>query len=258
MANHRADEKRFLDDRGTHSITTPNGLNPATIMEKPVRERIIECFYWKAYCFALNECDIVTRVVEDVNFIGGTIGDSQAPSPFLCLVFKLLQLSPSHDIILSYLNYGGEKFKYLRALACFYVRLTYRAKDVYELLEPFLGDWRKLRRKGRDGGSRLTFLDEFVDGLLTKERMCSTALVKMVNRVVLEDLDQLEPRVSSLGDIEALLEESDGEIEEGENGRGEERGDGSESTPEVTEKNGDGRNGWSRNSKAPTPEAIEE
>merc|ERR1712225_46396 len=217
MANHRADEKRFLDERGSSGPLAPNGLNPATIMEKPVRERIIDCYFWKDQCFAVNEADIVTRVVDHVNFIGGTYGDAQRPSPFLCLAFKLLQLGPSDDILKEYLEYGGEKFKYLRALALFFIRMTRQAKDVYALLEPHLSDYRKLRRKGRTGTS-LTFMDVFVDDLLVKDRVCGTTLWKMPKREILEDLDVLEPRVSALGDIEDLLE-SDPEEVEGEDKR---------------------------------------
>lgn len=206
--NHRADEKRFLDERGSSAPLAPNGLNPATIFEKPVRERIIDSYFWKDQCFALNEADIVSRVVEHVHFIAGTYGDSQRPSPFLCLAFKLLQLGPEDGVIEEYLQYGGEKFKYLRALACFYVRLTRKAEDVYKILEPFLEDRRKLRRRGRQGTS-LTFMDVFVDDLLTKDRVCATTLWKMPKREILEDLEVLEPRVSALGDIEALLEEEE-------------------------------------------------
>jgi pre-mRNA-splicing factor 38A len=35
--------------------------------------------------------------------------------------------------------------RYLRALAALYIRLTFRAVDVYEVLEPLLKDYRKLR-----------------------------------------------------------------------------------------------------------------
>lgn len=156
-----------------------------------------------------------------MQFVAGTYGDSQRPSPFLCLAFKLLQLGPGDDILKEYLEYGGEKFKYLRALACFYVRLTRPAKEVYETLEPFLEDARKLRRRGRQGTS-LTFMDQFVDELLTKERVCATSLWKMPKREVLEDLEVLEPRVSALGDIEALLDEEDDVVMvegQGENGK---------------------------------------
>ncbi|KAK3371995.1 PRP38 family-domain-containing protein [Podospora didyma] len=205
---HRADERRFLDERGSSSSLTPNGLNPATILEKAVRERIVDSYFYKEQCFGLNEADIVDRVVEHVDFIGGVSGIAQKPTPFLCLAFKLLQLAPSDAVLEEYLNFGGEKFKYLRALAVFYVRLTRQDKDVYTTLEPFLEDRRKLRRKGRAGTS-LTYMDEFVDDLLSKDRVCATSLWKMRKRDILEDLDMLEPRVSPLGNIEDLLEEED-------------------------------------------------
>ena len=35
--------------------------------------------------------------------------------------------------------------RYLRALAAMYVRMTFRAVEVYEILEPLLKDYRKLR-----------------------------------------------------------------------------------------------------------------
>lgn len=205
---HRADERRFLDERGGNISLTPNGLNPATIMEKAVRERIVDAYFFKEQCFGVNEADIVNRVVDHVYFVGGTYGTTQKPTPFLCLAFKLLQLAPNDAILKEYLQYGGDKFKYLRALAVFYIRLTRRAKDVYTLLEPYLEDKRKLRRKGRNGTS-LTYMDEFVDDLLVKDRVCGTSLWKMPSRDLLEDLDELEPRVSPLGDIEDLLDEDD-------------------------------------------------
>ncbi|KAF1732649.1 Pre-mRNA-splicing factor 38A [Beauveria bassiana] len=203
-----ADARRFLDERGSNVGLAPNGLNPANIMEKAVKDRITDSYFYKEQCFALNEADIVDRVVEHVRFIGGTSGTAQKPSPFLCLAFKLLELSPSDAVLAEYLAYGGEHFKYLRALACFYLRLTRQAKDVYETLEPFLADRRKLRRKGRER-TTLTYMDEFVDDLLSKDRVCATSLWKMPKREILEDLEVLEPRVSPLGDLEDLLEEED-------------------------------------------------
>lgn len=213
MATHRADEKRFLDERGSSASLAPNGLNPATIMEKPVRERIVDCYFWKDQCFALNEADIVDRVVSHVHFIGGTYGDAQRPSPFLCLAFKLLQLAPSDEVLEEYLEYGGEKFKYLRALACFYIRMTRKAQDVYTLLERYLTDYRKLRRRGKTG-TTLGFMDSFIDDLLVRDRVCGTSLWKMPKREILEDLEVLEPRVSPLGDIEDLLADSEDEAGE--------------------------------------------
>jgi pre-mRNA-splicing factor 38A len=227
-ATHRADERRFLDERGSSGPLAPNGLNPATIMEKAVRERIIESYFYKEQCFGVNEADIVDRVVEHVKFIGGVSGTVQKPTPFLCLAFKLLQLAPGDDVLDEYLHFGGDKFKYLRALAAFYIRLTRPDKDVYTKLEPFLEDRRKLRRKGRNGTS-LTYMDEFVDDLLTKDRVCATSLWKMRKRDILEDLEILEPRVSPLGTLEDLLEED----EEGEEVKEE----------DAVMQNGDGANG---------------
>ncbi|KAI3528880.1 PRP38 family protein [Colletotrichum abscissum] len=221
-----ADERRFLDERGSSASLAPNGENPATIMEKAVRERIIDSYFYKEQCFAVNEADIVDRVVEHVTFIGGTSGVTQKPTPFLCLAFKLLQLAPSDEVLETYLGFGGDKFKYLRALACFYVRMTRKAKDVYLLLEPFLEDRRKLRRKGRAGTS-LTFMDDFVDDLLTKTRVCATSFRELPKRVDLVDLGELEERISPLGDIDELLddEEENGEENAGANGADESEGE---------------------------------
>ncbi|KAI1504952.1 PRP38 family-domain-containing protein [Biscogniauxia marginata] len=238
---HRADERRFLDERGSNVSLAPNGLNPATIMEKAVRERIVDSYFWKEQCFGVNEADVVDRVVDHVSFVGGTYGVSQKPTPFLCLAFKLLQLAPGDDVLAEYLSFGGDKFKYLRALACFYVRLTRRAEDVYRTLEPFLEDKRKLRRKGRAGTS-LTFVDQFVDDLLAKDRVCATSLWQMPKRELLEDLEVLEPRISPLGDIEDLLEEDEDEVKKSEKGGA---GDDSDDEGLIKEESDRGRT-WSR------------
>ncbi|UNI13665.1 hypothetical protein JDV02_000387 [Purpureocillium takamizusanense] len=229
----RADARRFLDERGSSASLAPNGLNPATIMEKAVKDRVVDSYFYKEQCFALNEADIVDRVVEHVSFIGGTHGASQKPSPFLCLAFKLLELGPGDDILREYLAFGGDEFKYLRALACFYVRLTRQAPDVYRTLEPYLEDRRKLRRKGRNG-TRLSHVDEFVDELLVGDRVCATSLWKMPKRDVLEDLEILEPRVSPLGDLEDLLEEDD-DNDEGDEQEGSDRRNGDDAGSEEGE-----------------------
>jgi pre-mRNA-splicing factor 38A len=192
---HHVDAKRMLDDRGYTGQTIHN-INPAHLLEKPVRDRITESYYWKEQCFAINEATLCDRAV-DLTFLGGTYGQ-QKPTPFLCLTLKLLQLLPDRDIVLEYLH--QEEFKYLSALAAFYVRLTFEAVDVYKTLEPLLGDWRKLRRRTKDGKYVLTFMDQFVDDLLTKERVCGTSLRKLPARSVLEDLGQLEERISPLGE----------------------------------------------------------
>ena len=229
MATHKADEKALLDDRG-YSGPLVRGQNPAHLFEKAVRDRIVESCYWKEQCFGLNAATLCDRAAE-LTFIGGTYGVMGKPTPFLCLAFKLLQLVPEKEVILEYLNFRDDtdeedaeddsakrlngsgtsvrrpgEFKYLRALAAFYIRLTWDAVDIYQTLEPLLADYRKLKRRTKEGFV-LTHMDDFIDDLLTKDRVCSTSLWKLPSRDALEDLEKLEPRVSLLeGELEELEE----------------------------------------------------
>jgi pre-mRNA-splicing factor 38A len=247
MATHKADAKSMLDDRG-YSGALIRGQNPALLFEKAVRDRITESYYWKEQCFGLNGATLCDRAAE-LTFVGGTYGSVGKPTPFLCLAFKLLQLVPDKRIILEYLNFvdqaegdaeeddedlGGEReqrkigeFKYLRVLAAFYIRLAWEPVDIYKTLEPLLADYRKLKRRTRDGFA-LTYVDQFIDDLLTKDRVCATSLWKMPTRTMLEDLDMLEPRESPLGDeLDEIDREDQNEHDDGEvleNGNGSEQG----------------------------------
>ena len=78
-------------------------------------------------------------------------------------------------------------------------------------------------------------MDEFVHDLLLKPRVCATTLPQLTKRIVLEDQDRLEPRVSP------LAEESDGSDNDNED-RTDERSDESD----AKGVNGmAGRNGYS-------------
>lgn len=199
---HQADAKRALDERGYYGKLV-RGDNPLKLFEKPVRDRIVDSYYWKEQCFGLNAATLLDRAVE-LTSIGGTYGIAQKPTPFLCLAFKLLQLLPDREIILFYLE--QDEFKYLRALAAFYIRLAWeKDEDVYQTLEPYLSDSRKLRRRVKETWA-LTHVDEFIDDLLQKSRVCATTLPKLNPRLFLEDEDRLEPRLSALG---AELDELD-------------------------------------------------
>ncbi|KAF2821441.1 PRP38-domain-containing protein, partial [Ophiobolus disseminans] len=238
----RADERALLDDRG-YSGALIRGQNPALLFEKGVRERITESYYWKEQCFGLNAATLCDRAA-DLKFIGGTTGITGKPTPFLCLAFKLLQLVPEKAIILEYLNFRGDEdeedetngdtrpeengekeegddikkedlnasgklgnFKYLRCLAAFYIRLAWEPVEIYKTLEPLLTDYRKVRRRLKDAFT-LTHVDQFVDDLLVKERICATSLWKLPSRANLEDLEMLDPRESPLdGEVDELDEE---------------------------------------------------
>jgi pre-mRNA-splicing factor 38A len=219
---HRADASNTLDNRG---YTGPliRGVNPATLIETAVRDRITDSLYWKESCFGLNAATLLDRAVE-MSYIGGTYGVGMKPTPFICLAFKLLTLVPEKEIVLEYLGRGGEEWKYLRALAAFYLRLTFDSVEVYRVLEPFLEDKRKLRRRRKEGYT-LTYMDEFVDELLIKDRVCGTSLWKLPARQILEDEGRLEERVSPMqGELDEELEREgngdDEDMEEVRNGGG--------------------------------------
>ncbi|KAI9319751.1 Pre-mRNA-splicing factor 38, partial [Dichotomocladium elegans] len=170
-----------------------HGKNPQHLIEKIIRERIYESLYWKEHCFGLSAATLMDKAV-NLTYIGGLYAGQQ-PTEFLCLTLKMLQLQPEKDIISEIIL--QDDFKYLRALGAFYLRLTGRSKEIYLTLEPLLNDARKLRVRQGEGYS-LTFMDEFIDQLLREERVCDVILPRLVSRYVLEENDELEPRVSGL------------------------------------------------------------
>ncbi|KAI0781242.1 PRP38 family-domain-containing protein [Trametes elegans] len=172
-----------------------HGQNPQYLVESVIRNRIYESSFWKEHCFALTAETIIDKAIE-LKAIGGVYGN-QKPTEFLCLLLKLLQIQPEKEILLEYLQ--ADEFKYLRALAAMYVRMTFRPVDVYEILEPLLKDYRKLRYRGM-GGYSIIHMDEFVDSLLVEERVCDLILPRITKRDVLEDLDEIGPRKSRLLD----------------------------------------------------------
>ena len=105
--------------------------------------------------------------------------------------------------------------------------MTFRSVEVYEILEPLLKDYRKLRYRGMSmssghapmdppdlpfpDGYSLTYIDEFVDNLLVEERVCDIILPRLTKRDVLEDNGELGPRKSRLLDaMEGKSEQSAG------------------------------------------------
>ncbi|MBW0512121.1 hypothetical protein O181_051836 [Austropuccinia psidii MF-1] len=179
--------------KGAESI---HGTNPQFLIDKVLRSRIYDSQYWKESCFALTAESLIDRAIKDVKFIGSTCTSNLRPIEFLCLLLKLLQLQPEKEIILEYLR--AEEFKYLRALAAFYVRLTFTPLNVYQTLEPLLVDYRKLRVRELDGSFTLTTFDQFIDQLLTESIVLQVVLPRLTSRKVLEEMESLQVRKSTL------------------------------------------------------------
>jgi len=197
-----------MANRTVKDALTIKGTNPQYLVEKIIRSRIYDSKYWKENCFALTAELLVDKAME-LRFIGGVFGGNIKPTPFLCLLLKMLQIQPEKDIIIEFIK--NEDFKYVRALGAYYLRLTGSSIDCYKYLEPLLNDYRKMRIQRRDGNYELSHMDEFIDSLLKEERVCDVQLPRLQKRGVLEEGNDLEPRISVLEDD--LLEEASSDSE---------------------------------------------
>lgn len=79
-------------------------------------------------------------------------------------------------------------------MALLYMRLTLKAPDVYEVLEPFYVDNRKLKVRNSIGNYELTYIDQFVDNLLSQEVCLGLTLPFVPRRLALENQGLLNPR----------------------------------------------------------------
>ena len=151
---------------------------------------------------------LVDKAME-LKSIGGIYGGNIKPSPFLCLVLKMLQIQPEKEIIIEFIR--NEDFKYVRALGAIYMRLTGTASEIYKYLEPLYIDYRKMKRMNKVAKYELLHVDEFIDELLHAERVCDIALPRLQKRQVLEEGNELEPRISPL---EIKLDDDDDDDDE--------------------------------------------
>ncbi|XP_071849003.1 pre-mRNA-splicing factor 38A-like [Apostichopus japonicus] len=200
-----------MANRTVKDAKSVKGTNPQYLIEKITRSRIYECRYWKEECFALTAELLVDKAME-LRYIGGTFGGNIKPTPFLCLILKMLQIQPEKDIIIEFIK--NEDFKYVRLLGAFYMRIVGESLDVYKYLEPLYLDYRKIRTQNKQGEFVLSHVDEFIDELLREERVCDVILPRIQKRKVLEDNEQLETRVNALEeDMDEVEESSDEEME---------------------------------------------
>ncbi|KAJ9089558.1 Pre-mRNA-splicing factor 38A [Entomophthora muscae] len=208
-----------MSNATVNDAMTIRGTDPQFLVEKIIRTRIYESMYWKESCFGLTAESLIERAV-DLQAIGGQYAN-QRPTEFLCLTLKLLQLQPSKDIVIEFLK--NEDFKYLRALAALYIRLVGTAVEIYEYLEPLFNDFRKLRIRHSSGEFGITYMDDFVDQLLREERVCDIILPRLPKRFILEENDELPPRIS-------ILEEELDDQEDEKSSNGDKSGSDSESS----------------------------
>eukprot|EP00002_Diphylleia_rotans_P009881 TRINITY_DN2023_c0_g1_i3.p1 TRINITY_DN2023_c0_g1~~TRINITY_DN2023_c0_g1_i3.p1 ORF type:complete len:254 (-),score=53.13 TRINITY_DN2023_c0_g1_i3:916-1677(-) len=208
------------------SAFTVHGTNPQNLIEKILRSRIYSHRYWKEHCFALTAETLVDKAV-DLRAIGGSYGGNQQPTKFICLILKMLQLQPDREIIIEFIK--NEDYKYVRALGLFYMRLVGRPQDVYQYLEPYYSDYRKLCYRETQGFS-IIHMDEFIEKLLNEDMVCEIVLPRIPKRAILQSQGVLESRKSFLDD------DLDSDLEDEESSASEESEDKKKRSREVRDR----------------------
>jgi pre-mRNA-splicing factor 38A len=182
-----------------------HGTSPHYLIEKIVRLKIYETSYWKEQCFGLNLSTLAERAAR-LRYAGGTFGTgAKSPTKFMCLLLKMLILLPDQNIVVAFLR--NKSLKYLTILAATYLRLVATAKDVYELLEPMLADYRKVRIRNPDGRFEIVYMDQVIDKLLNEQFYFSISLPRLTPRFALEKAGKLDPRHSRLFEFDKDLAE---------------------------------------------------
>lgn len=108
-----------MANRTVKDAHTLHGTNPQYLIEKIIRSRIYECQFWKEHCFALTckaallvslSAELLVDKAVELKYIGGTYGGLTKPTPFICLVLKMLQIQPDKDIVIEFIK--QEDYKY--------------------------------------------------------------------------------------------------------------------------------------------------
>jgi pre-mRNA-splicing factor 38A len=172
-----------------------HGSDAQFLIDRLTRENIYRSRYWKEFCFGICAADVVALAAE-LTHVGGLCGPARKPTPFLCLVLKLLQLGPARDVVEEFLT--QERFKYATVLAATYLRLVGTAVDVYNTLEKLYADYRKISYRKGSGDYELTTVDQVIDDLLLSNELFSILSPRLQHRHVLCDLGQLQTRKSAL------------------------------------------------------------
>lgn len=104
--------KATMANRTDPAARSIRGTNPQNLVEKIVRSKIYQNTYWKEQCFGLTAETLVDKAME-LDHIGGTYGGNRKPTPFMCLVMKMLQIQPEKDIVVEFIKNDDYKLVFL-------------------------------------------------------------------------------------------------------------------------------------------------
>jgi pre-mRNA-splicing factor 38A len=173
-----------------------HNVDPQALISQIVRDRVYSCRYWKEHCFALNAETILERA-RDLDHVGFLYGGLNRPSPFLCLLIKLLQIQPDLEVVETYINLAESEpsndpedqlsdFRYLRALAAAYIRLVGNAIAVHSMMDPLYSDRRQLVVLNPSAQWEIICMDEWADQLTGNGAVYGFHFPYLTNRHQLE------------------------------------------------------------------------
>eukprot|EP01059_Diplonema_ambulator_P003634 TRINITY_DN13348_c0_g1_i1.p1 TRINITY_DN13348_c0_g1~~TRINITY_DN13348_c0_g1_i1.p1 ORF type:complete len:246 (+),score=68.64 TRINITY_DN13348_c0_g1_i1:35-739(+) len=200
-----------MANRTDKAAKAVHGVDPQNLVETIVKNRIYNNMYWKEHCFGLSAEGVIEQGVK-LNAVGGSYGDYRKPTKFLCLVLKMLQLQPEIETVLEFIK--QDDFKYVKVLGAFYLRLVGSPLQIYEYLEPLLGDYRKIRMRNLDGKYSITYIDELVDQFLNESNVFDCTLPRIPPRRVLENNDILQPLLTTVNNVNSDEDDEDDDDEE--------------------------------------------
>ncbi|EMG49749.1 prp38 Pre-mRNA-splicing factor 38 [Candida maltosa Xu316] len=192
--------------------------NKGNLIEPIIRHRIQDSIFYKQHLYLTNEATLLPVITNHVHYISGT-DSSNRPSPFISCLFRMLELEPSKEIIDTYLTQlNFNEFKYLTALTLIYIRLVYKSEDIYRLFDPYFKDFRKLRVRLKNPmfdsmqipkHYKISYIDEWVDELLTNDRVIDLILPRLVPRISLVEKGIIPPREYYIEQGETKNEDDD-------------------------------------------------
>ena len=198
---------------GDHSAIKTFGSDPQNLIPHIVRDKIFASRYWKEHCFALN-AETLLDTARHLDCVGFMQGGLNKPTAFICLLAKLLQISPGMEIVKAYLHHSGgvqtndpavqrNDLRYVRALAASYLRMVGNAVAIYTHLEPLLADYRKVLVHTPSGKFERISMDQWIEMLLSSngEAVYGMIFPKVSKRKDLESRGAIRPYIGCIGEV---------------------------------------------------------
>ena len=114
------------------------GTNPQNLVEKILRSKIYQNTYWKEQCFGLTAETLVDKAME-LDHLGGTHGGNRKPTPFMCLVMKMLQIQPEKEIVIEFIKNDDYKYPSLSLSLSLVMVIAFGIDGLWDKIRVFKG-----------------------------------------------------------------------------------------------------------------------